>query len=74
MKIKFFDIKNLRLSLKALATSIVTGVVWSIPMFLVRYVVNQLNVAVSLTIGVVSLIGYVYTWGYLARIVFNIKD
>ena len=74
MKRRFSDIQNLTLALKVLATSLITGVIWAIPIFLVRYILNAQNTIVGLTIGVVSFIGYLYTFGFLANKLFNIKD
>lgn len=75
MKRKLFNTKNLVLSLKVIATSLVTSVIWIIPMLISRYLLMNLNMPfVSLLIALLSLVGYLYTFGFLANKLFNIRD
>lgn len=73
-KRKFFDIRNLSLSLKAIGTSIVTSLIWIVPFWVSRYAITQLNMLlVSVLIGLVSLAGYLYTWGFIANRLWDMK-
>ncbi len=68
VKIKFLNKKTLAVSLKAIGVSIITGIIWSIPILVTRYFFKILELPfVSLLVGVVSLIGYLLTWGFFAR-------
>lgn len=74
-KIKLFDIRNLVLSLKAIGTSIVTGIIWAFPLFLVRFLIRSNNMLVlGFILGLASILGYMFTWGFLASKLFNIRD
>lgn len=70
----FFEIKNLIAGLKAVGTSIVTSIIWLIPMIIARYFNNALSKPfVAIIIGLFSLFGYLLTWGYLSRKFWNWK-
>ena len=74
MKRKLLDIKNLILSIKLVGVSVVSGLVWALPSLLVRYIVMNLNMPVIGLIGaLVSIAGYMYTFGFLANKLFNIN-
>lgn len=75
VKRRFFDLKNVILSLKAFMTSIVTGLVLFIPIILARYFFNQLNMPfLGLGFSLITVALYLYAWGFFGNKLFNIRD
>ena len=67
-KTKFWDMKSMIVSLKAVGVSIITGLIFILPMALARYVITIWNMPiVGMILGLLTLAGYIYTWGWLAR-------
>jgi hypothetical protein len=67
MKVKFLQVQNLLVSLKAIATSILTGAIMIIPLAIGMWLVRNNFMFPGRLIQLVSLIGYLFVWGFLAR-------
>jgi len=64
---KFFSLENILISLKAIVVSVVTSLILIIPGFLVRLLLLNGNIAVSVLISLISIPAYLLTWGWLAQ-------
>lgn len=68
MKAKLFSTESLLISLKAIGTSIVTSLVFLILIVSFRYIKNTLQLPMlAIIIGLLTIMGYLFTWGYFAR-------
>jgi len=70
-KVKFFDMKNIIVSLKAISVSIVTGLIT----LLIIAIINAFVPIVGkpLINGVIMLSTYLLTWGYFAKLFWKWK-
>lgn len=67
MKIKFWDIKNVIVSLKTIATSIVTSLILGIPMFLARWFIINDRLMVGRGVQLLSFLAGFLIFGWFAR-------
>jgi hypothetical protein len=73
MKTKFWDIKNVIISLKAIASSIVTSLIISIPMYLGRWFVINDRLMVGRSVQLLTFLFGIVVWGYLSKRWWNWK-
>ena len=67
-KPKYFDTKNVVVSIEALGVSVVTSLVVGLLVFATRYFHKTLEMpVVALASGLVTLGLYLLTWGFFAR-------
>ena len=74
MKAKLFSTQSILVSLKAIGVSIVTSLILIIPILIARYIQNVLTMPlIAVLVGLLTLVGYLFVWGYLASRFWNWK-
>lgn len=71
---KFLDIRNLSLGLKAAMTSMITGLVYIIPLILISSLIPSSSIAISLIFVISAILAYFYTWGFIGNKLFGISE
>lgn len=66
-KVKFWQIKNVLVSLKAIATSLVNMLILIIPLGLAYYFRSHQSLAVAIVVQILTFVASLWVWGYLAR-------
>lgn len=65
-KVKFWKIKNVLVTLKAMVTGIVTSLILFLPLWLGRWLVLQDRIVIGRGVQLVSFLAGLLIWGYLA--------
>lgn len=67
MKVKFLDIKNVVVSIKAIASSIVTSLILFVPMYIATWLMTNNNLMVGRGVQILSLLSGLLIFGFLVR-------
>jgi len=67
MKIRLFEVKNILVSLKAFASSFVTGAITLIPILIGMWFIAQGMLVVGRIIQIIVILASFVVWGWLSR-------
>lgn len=73
MKIKFWNLNNVIVSLKAIGSSIISSLILIIPYMIAVFLINDGNIIIGRIIQSITFLSNILIWGWISRKLWNWK-